>query len=178
MSAGSGCRSMLRVIGVLLVSLFVLSSCSLDLESGSEIHPVSYAAWTCDVAEVERLVEEEGFDPLERRDDPFRSTHLASALLAFGRRTSGATHEECVATIQFFLDAGADPTLMSDAGSGAPSMVLGGDNLPQVLDLFDQSAENWCVPSSSTNRSVKRSAIQHAAWSETDVETYLGRCPD
>lgn len=98
---------MLRLVSLSLSILFILSGCS--LESGSEIDPLSWAALGCDVEEVKRLVEEEGFHPVARQEGPSRPTYLSSTLIAWGGRTAGATHEECVATIQFFLDAGADP---------------------------------------------------------------------
>ena len=165
---------MLKLVSLSLSILFILSGCS--RESGSEIDPLSWAAQGCDVEEVKRLVEEEGFDPVARIERPSRPTYMSSALIAWGRRTAGATHEECVATIQFFLDAGADPTLISDYGEGVPSMVLASDNLPEVLDLFDPSAENWCVPTRSADKSLERIALEDAGWSQADVDRYLSRC--
>ena len=154
---------MLKPMAILLPLLLVLIGCSFD--DASETDLLVLAAMSCDIDEVERLVSEEGFDPSE-------PGYLASALLAWGPRTAGASHEECLSTIEFFLDSGADPVLVG----GVPSAVLAGDNLPQVLDLFDPSVENWCV-SNRSDKPLKRIAIEDAGWSESDVDTYLGQCP-
>lgn len=162
---------------VVLGSL-VFASCGFFEDSSTPADPFFDAIGTCDTKAVEAHIQD-GRSPFERGDSG--ASTLANALGADAGFSSGFggfdSVDDCREVIQFFLDAGVNPTELDSSGSGPPIWVIRGDLPPDVLDALDPSIGNWCsIGERRGFESVIGFAVDDDDWDSAAIDQYLSQC--
>lgn len=121
-----------RLVFAVLAALGVLSSACSD-PSSEPLPAFHQAAQFCDVAEVEALIGETS--DIDETANGWTALMLATA--------GGGTGDDCPKTVELLINAGADPTAISDQGLGLFQFAASAGN-PEVVTILTQTSADPC----------------------------------